>query len=74
MTPRQAFEQAEAMVAELKQARLDIDSAPSDIAGRAGLEAGLIARTECGVSQPRMTTIIRWADVLGYDLRLVKRL
>ena len=73
MTPRQAFEQAEAMVAELKQARLDIDRAPADIAGSAGLEYGVIASTEAGVSQPRLTTIIRWADVLGYDLRLVKR-
>ena len=73
MTPRQAFEQAEAMVAELKQARLDIDRAPSDISVSAGLEAGLIGRTEAGLLQPRMTTILRWADVLGYDLRLVKR-
>ena len=61
------------MVAELKQARLDIDRGSSDISVSAGLEAGLISRTELGVSQPRMTTIIRWADVLGYDLRLVKR-
>ncbi len=73
MTPAEAFARAEAMLAELKAARILSGRDGVVVAQRAGLERCLVLKSEAGISQPRLTTLIRWADVLGYDLRLVKK-
>jgi transcriptional regulator with XRE-family HTH domain len=37
------------------------------------LAVGYLSRLESGTAEPRLSTLRRWADALGYDLVLVKR-
>ena len=73
MTPQQASERAQAMVVELKNARIALGRDGVEVAHRAGLQRYVVQTSEAGITNPRLTTIIRWADTLGFDVRLVKR-
>lgn len=73
MTPREAAEVGEGMIAELKRARLGSGLRGIEVARRAGLERLVVEKSEYGLSQPRLKSLILWADALGYDLRLVKQ-
>ena len=73
MTPRDAKDKAEALVAELIAAREERGMDRYEIARRSGMQRHVIGSGELGDSLPRLTTLIRWADVLGYDVRLVKQ-
>ena len=73
MTPREARDKAEALVAELIAARVGLGMDRQEIARRSGMQRHVIGSGELGDTLPRIPTLIRWADVLGYDVRLVKR-
>ena len=73
MTPREARDRAEALIAELIAAREALGMDRQEIARRSGMQRHVISTGELGDTVPRLTTLIRWADVLGYDVRLVKR-
>ena len=73
MTPRQAQETARRLVRQLTDERERRGLESLDIALRSGLGASVISHNSQGKCSPRLTTIIRWADALGRDLRLVKR-
>lgn len=73
MTPTEARDQAQALVAELKQARLDIGRDGMEIAYRAGLQRYVIQTSEAGITSPRLPTIIRWAEALNYQVVLRKK-
>lgn len=70
LTPREARERAEAMIVELKQARMRQEWNKEEISRRAGLERHVVAKNEEGVCQPRLATFIRWAAALDYDVVL----
>ncbi len=73
MTRRDAKERAEALVAELIAARVELALDRQEIARRSGMQRHVIGSAELGDSLPRVPTLIRWADVLDYDVCLVKR-
>ena len=73
MTPRDAKDMADALVAELIAARESLGMDRREIERRSGLQRHVIGSSELGDSLPRVPTLIRWADVLGYDVKLVKR-
>ena len=73
MTPRDAMDMAQALVAELIVAREALGMDRYEIARRSGMQKSVIGSGELGDSLPRMSTLIRWANVLGYDVKLVKR-
>ena len=73
MTPREAKDRAEALVAELIAAREALGMDRQEIARRSGMQRHVIGSGELGDTLPRLTTLIRWAAVLDYDVRLVKR-
>ncbi len=73
MTPRAASDMAEALVAELIVAREALGMDRQEIARRSGMQRHVIGSGELGDTLPRLTTLIRWAAVLDYDVRLVKR-
>ena len=73
MTPRDAKDRAEALVAVLIAARVELGMDRQEIARRSGMQRHVIGSGELGDSLPRVPTLIRWANVLGYDVRLVRR-
>ena len=73
MTPRDARDRAAALVAELIAAREERGMDRQEIARRSGLQRHVIGTGELGDTLPRISTLIRWAAVLDYDVRLVKR-
>ena len=73
MNRYEAHDQAAAMIAELKQARILLGLSGVEAAHRAGLARNIVYTSEYAISQPRMTTFIQWADSLGFDVLLVKR-
>ncbi len=73
MTPREAFDQAEGMMAELKRARISLGRNGVETAKHAGLEQSIVLKSEAGRSQPRLTTFIRWAEALDYEICLVRK-
>ena len=73
MTPRDARDMAQALVAELIVAREALGMDRQEVARRSGMQRHVIGSGELGDTLPRMSTLIRWADVLRYDVRLVKR-
>jgi len=73
MTPRDARDMAEALVGELIVAREALGMDRQEIARRSGMQRHVIGSGELGDTLPRVSTLIRWADVLDYDVRLVKR-
>lgn len=44
-----------------------------DLARRSGISVSTIKHIESGESRPTVYTLLRIADVLGYDVKLVKR-
>ena len=72
MTPRQAQERAKRLVDQLSDERERQGLELRDIALRSGLVASVISMNESGKGFPRLTSIIRWADVLGLEVRLVR--
>ena len=73
MTPREAAERAQVLVAELIAAREALGMDRREVARRSGMQRHVISTGELGDTLPRLPTLIRWADVLDYDVRLVKR-
>ena len=73
MTRMDAKDRAEALVAELIAARVGLGVDRQEIARRSGMQRHVIGSSELGDSLPRLSTLIRWANVLKYDVRLVKR-
>jgi len=73
MTPREASEKAQTMVAELKNARINLGRDGTEIAHHAGLQRYVIQTSEAGITNPRLTTLIRWADALKFDVILRAR-
>lgn len=73
MTPWEAKDKAGALVAELITARIELGLDRREISRRSGMQMHVIGSGELGDSLPRVSTLIRWANVLEYDLKLVKR-
>ena len=73
MTPREAQDKASALVAELIAAREELGMNRQEIARRSGMQRHVIGSGELGDTLPRLSTLIRWADALDYEVRLVKR-
>ena len=62
------------IVCRLRAARKDQGMSQREAARRAGLSSGGFNHIERGMVSPTFTNLLRWADVLGYDIRLVRRL
>lgn len=58
-------------VSELKKARLAAGMSATDTAASLGHLKTNFSRWECGYSEPRLTTLIRWSRFLGYRLAFV---
>ena len=73
MTPGQAQQAARRLVRQLIDERESRGLSLLEMAREAGLDPSGVADNEQGRSLPRLTTIIRLADALGWDVRLVER-
>ncbi|WP_363324688.1 helix-turn-helix domain-containing protein [Leifsonia virtsii] len=67
---REGNEQAAAGLGErLRQVRMDRRLSQEDLAARAGLGPGTVARIEGGHQSPRVSTVVRLANVLEIPVR-----
>ena len=73
MTPRQAQQAARQLVRQLTDERERRGLESLDVALRSGLGASVISHNARGKCSPRLTTVFRWADALGLEVRLVKK-
>ena len=73
MTPRAAQETARRLVRQLADERESRGLESLDVALRSGLGASVISHNERGKCSPRLTTVFRWADALGLEVRLMKK-
>lgn len=58
---------------QLKMARIDAELDQAGLAERAGINKTSVSQIEAGKTDPRASTVKKWAEACGYDVRLVKR-
>lgn len=73
MTPRQAQEVAERLVPGLRNERKWRGMGVRKLAQKSGLAPSAIWDLEGGRRSPRLITLIRWADALGWEVKLVRK-
>lgn len=69
--PRKSRRQVPAIIAELREARLEQGMSQGKLADRIGYSKhGGIARWERGEASPRLSSLIDWSQALGFQLKL----
>jgi transcriptional regulator with XRE-family HTH domain len=61
------------LVLDLTRRRRGRGLSQSVVAGLSGMTPTNLGRAERGLSEPRLSTLRRWADALGCDLALVPK-
>ncbi|GAA4059653.1 helix-turn-helix transcriptional regulator [Actinomadura miaoliensis] len=64
---------ADQIVEALAQARHDRELSLRVVAGLLGLQPSAVHHWERGRRDPQLTTVIAWANLLGYDLTLTPK-
>jgi DNA-binding XRE family transcriptional regulator len=67
-----AVERSRAILKELVEAREQAGLTQADVARSMGTSQPAVARLERGESDPRLSTVERYADVVGWRLEAVK--
>ena len=73
MTPRESMECIRVLVEQLIADRKALGLSQTEMSRRACMGRNTIHNAEAGNHQPSLMAIIRWAEALGWDVRLVKR-
>lgn len=59
---------------QLRKARRDLELSQDAVSAMAGMpQRGHISALERGIRIPRLDTMTKWADALGYEIALVEK-
>jgi transcriptional regulator with XRE-family HTH domain len=61
------------IIEQLKNLRISLDMTQQAVAQLMGAKQSMVSEWESGNKQPRLASLHRWAEALGYDLTLTPR-